>query len=108
MIALYFDGRRRRSLRDGLPRMTFRIVSICSAVLIIASVAFAGDVKIVSTTITLTAPSGQCELQDSHPSDAEMLALRKEMAGSAGAELLAAFADCSQIESWRTDAQNLL
>src|SRR5262249_6568104 len=44
----------------------------------------------------------------SHPADAEMLSLRKEMAGSAGGELLAAFADCTKLESWRTGARNVI
>jgi hypothetical protein len=88
--------------------MTCRMVFMSSAVLAITSVAFAGDVKIGVTTVTLTAPSGQCELQRSHPSDAEMLDLRNEMAGSVGGALLAGFADCTQLESWRTGTRKLL
>jgi hypothetical protein len=88
--------------------MTLRMVSISSAVLVIASVAFARDVKIGVTTVTLTGPSGQCELQRSHPSDAEMLDLQNERVGTARGELLAAFADCTQLESARTGARKLL
>jgi hypothetical protein len=88
--------------------MTLRTVLISSAVLAIASVAFAGDVKVGVTTVTLTAPSGQCELQRSHPSDAEMIKLQNERVGSKGGELLAAFADCTQLESARTGARKLL
>jgi hypothetical protein len=88
--------------------VTLRMVSISSAVLASASLAFAGDVKIGVTTVTLTAPPGQCELLRSHPSDAEMLDLQNERVGSVGGELLAAFADCTQLESVRTGARKLL
>ena len=60
------------------------------------------------TSVTLTAPSGQCELDPGQPSDARMLQITESTLASVGNRLLGFYADCKQLNDWRTGKRALL
>lgn len=68
----------------------------------------AKDAKVGQTSITLTAPSGQCELDPGQPSDARMLQITESTLASVGNRLLGFYADCKQLNDWRTGKRALL
>lgn len=66
----------------------------------------AGVAKIGQTSITLTVPAGQCELDRSQPADGRMLlGVEKALVEN---RLLAAYADCKQLTDWRAGKRGLL
>ena len=68
----------------------------------------AKDAKVGQTSITLTAPSGQCELDPGQPSDARMLQITESTLASVGNRLLGFYADCKQLNDWRPVKRALL
>jgi hypothetical protein len=68
----------------------------------------AKDAKVGQTSVTLTAPSGQCELDPGQPSDARMLQITESTLASVGNRLLGFYADCKQLNDWRTGKRALL
>src|SRR5262249_54759806 len=72
-------------------------VGLVTAVTALTSVK---QVAIGSTTIRLTPPSGYCELADSNAHDAELLKTMRELLRQN--QLLAAYADCSQLANVRS------
>src|ERR1700704_3483662 len=81
-----------------------------AVVLLLASLlglpCLAKDAKVGQTSITLTAPPGQCELDPGQPSDASTLqAVRAAIGGNT---LLAMYADCKQLADWRVGKRGLL
>ena len=55
----------------------------------------AKDAKVGQTSVTLTAPSGQCELDPGQPSDARMLQITESTLAGVGNRLLGFYADCA-------------
>lgn len=78
-------------------------IRLVAAALLFASLVgppcLAKDAKVGQTSITLTAPPGQCELDASQPGDARTLQLVRAAIGSN--QLLAMYADCKQLADWR-------
>jgi len=68
----------------------------------------AKDAKVGQTSVTLTAPSGQCELDPGQPSDARMLQITESTLAGVGNRLLGFYADCKQLNDWRTGKRALL
>jgi hypothetical protein len=68
----------------------------------------AKDAKVGQTSVTLTAPSGQCELDPGEPSDARMLQITESTLASVGNRLLGFYADCKQLNDWRIGKRALL
>lgn len=68
----------------------------------------AKEVMIGQTPVTLTPPSGQCELDAGQPGDARMLQTTETALSGVGNRLLAFFADCKQLADWRTGKRPLL
>jgi len=68
----------------------------------------AKDAKVGQTSVTLTAPSGQRELDPGQPSDARMLQITESTLASVGNRLLGFYADCKQLNDWRTGKRALL
>jgi hypothetical protein len=69
--------------------------------------AMAKDAKIGSTSVTLTAPPGHCELEQTDAADARIIKAIEGMLASDN-RLLAAFADCKQLTQWRAGKRPLL
>lgn len=66
----------------------------------------AKDTKIGQTSIILTVPTGQCELDRSQLADGRMLqGVEKAMVEN---RLLASYADCKQLTDWRAGKRGLL
>ena len=66
----------------------------------------AADAKVGQTSITLTTPSGQCELDRKNPGDARLLkSIEKAISGN---RLLAMYADCKQRTDWHGGKRGLL
>jgi hypothetical protein len=61
----------------------------------------AKQVKIGSVALTLPAPEGHCQLTDQQPGDARAMKTISDALAGAQNELLAASADCGQLEAWR-------
>lgn len=74
-----------------------RIVTVTLILLATAFTAAANDITIGSTPISLTAPSGHCELNDTQESDANLLKPFQSM--PTDNRLLAAYADCLQLNN---------
>ena len=84
---------------------------------LLAAAAFAGvvvgglpcsgkDVRVGETSVVLTAPPGQCELDSNQPADRSML---QAIGAAIGTNtLLAMFADCKQLADWRAGRRSLL
>jgi hypothetical protein len=68
----------------------------------------AKDAKVGQTSITLTAPPGQCELDPGQPSDARILQITESTLAGVGNRLLGFYADCKQLNDWRTGKRALL
>jgi hypothetical protein len=63
----------------------------------------AAEVQLGTTKLSLPAPAGQCELHASNPQDAPLLSTLKRMTVRNTYRILATFADCNQLKSWRSD-----
>src|SRR6185295_3233849 len=84
---------------------------------LLAAAAFAGvvvgglpcsgkDMRVGETSVVLTAPPGQCELDSNQPADRSML---QAIGAAIGTNtLLAMFADCKQLADWRAGRRSLL
>jgi hypothetical protein len=87
-------------------------MSIRLAVALLASLisvpCFAKEATVGQTAITLTTPTGQCELDPKQPSDARMLQITEGALTGVGNRLLAFYADCKQLGDWRTGKRPLL
>jgi len=69
--------------------------------------ALAKDAKIGATSLALTAPPGQCELDETKPADANLIrAVESLLAG--GNKLLGMFANCKQLTDWRAGKRAML
>jgi hypothetical protein len=68
----------------------------------------AKDAKVGQASITLTVPSGQCELDPQQAGDARLLQVTEKMLSGAGNRLLGFYADCKQLADWRTGKRPLL
>jgi len=84
---------------------------------LLAAAAFAGvvvggmpclgkDVRIGETSVVLTAPPGQCELDANQPADRSLLQAVGVAIGTN--TLLAMYADCKQLTDWRAGKRGLL
>jgi hypothetical protein len=73
-----------------------------------AAPCLAKEAMIGQTPVTLTPPTGQCELDASQPGDARMLKTTETALTGVGNRLLAFFADCKQLADWRTGKRPLL
>lgn len=68
--------------------------------LTLSAPALAKDARIGPTTVKLTTPAGQCELDETKPGDANLIrAVEALLAG--GNKLLGMFANCTQLTDWR-------
>jgi hypothetical protein len=73
----------------------------------LASGAMAKDAKVGTTSLTLTAPSGHCELDPAQPVDAAMMRVT-EAALAGQNKLLATFANCKHLTDWRAGKRPML
>src|SRR5215467_5459882 len=87
--------------------MATRTTCLVAALLAISCGASARDMKLGSVTVDLAAPRGYCELIDSNASDTRILQTIRTALGSEN-ELLAMYADCTQLSDWRKGARQLL
>jgi hypothetical protein len=68
----------------------------------------AKEASIGEASVTLTTPSGQCELDPKQPGDARMLQATEGMLAGVGNRLLGFYADCKQLTDWHTGKRPLL
>jgi len=88
--------------------MSIRPAVILLLALLLGLPCLAKDAKVGQTSVTLTAPSGQCELDPGQPSDARMLQITESTLAGVGNRLLGFYADCKQLNDWRTGKRALL
>jgi hypothetical protein len=81
-------------------RLSAIIFAIC------ATQAFAGEVTIGAVSVSLTAPSGYCELDDKHEDDARVLKSLSALVNQS--KLLAVYATCEQLKDFRLGKRTYL
>lgn len=64
--------------------------------------------KVGDVLLNLPPPTGYCDLNEAHPSDARMLSVIGGVLEKGGNRLLAMSADCRQLEDWRSGKRPLL
>jgi hypothetical protein len=62
----------------------------------------AAEIQLGTIKLSLPAPAGQCALDTSNPQDARLLDMLERMTFRSTNRLLATFADCDQLKSWRS------
>ncbi len=87
--------------------MSIRI-AVLSLGFLLAAPCFAKEATIGQTSIALTAPAGQCELDRNQPSDAARLEVTEKAVGGVGNRLLALYADCKQLTDLRSGKRALM
>ncbi len=73
-----------------------------------ATTALARQVNVGTVPIDLPPLPGYCELDETQPGDARMLAAINSMLEPSGNRLLAVSADCRQLDDWRNGRRRLL
>jgi len=83
-------------------------LAVALLVALVSLPCLAKEVSVGQASITLTTPSGQCELDPTQPGDAHMLQVTESTLASVGNRLLAFYADCKQLGDSRARKRPLL
>jgi hypothetical protein len=62
----------------------------------------AAEIQLGATKLSLPSPAGQCVLDASNPKDARLLSALERLTARNTNRVLATFADCNQLKSWRS------
>jgi len=76
-------------------------LAVALLVALVSLPCLAKEASVGQTSITLTTPSGQCELDPNQPGDAARLQSTESALAGVGNRLLAFYADCKQLGDWR-------
>jgi hypothetical protein len=84
-----------------------RSIRLAFAIAAATSSALAAETTVGGTLIQLPPPAGFCDLNDTDPSDKNMLSVTSDLVSDSGNKLLSMSADCRQLTGWRAQKRLL-